>query len=72
MGKKNLIQIMAEKAAAVGTIVHEMSSVSQAVEYAADLGKGENLKTIACPGLAPEDRDMLQNLCEASGMALLE
>jgi len=72
MGKNNLIRIMTEKAAAVGTIVHEISSVFDAIEYAVDLNKKKNLKTIACPGLDPEDREKLQELCKSSGMDLLE
>ena len=63
---------MSEKASAVGTIVHEIFSIAQAVQYAVDLNKKKKLKTMACPGLDPEDRGMLQDLCISSGMDLLE
>ena len=72
MEKNNLIQIMTEKAVAVGTIVHEISSVSNALQYAVDLNKEKHLKTMACPGLDSEDRDRLLDLCKSSGMDLLE
>lgn len=72
MNKNNLIQTMTEKAGAVGTIIHEISSVSQALQYAVDLNKEKKLKTLACPGLDKEDRDMLMNLCKASDLDLLE
>jgi len=63
---------MTEKAVAVGTIVHEISSISQAVQYAVDLIKKKNLKTLACPGLDPKDREILLDLCKSSGLNLLE
>lgn len=63
---------MTEKAVAVGTIVHEISSVSNALQYAVDLNKKKNLKTLACPGLDSEDQDRLRDLCKSSGMDLLE
>jgi L-lactate dehydrogenase complex protein LldG len=72
MKKNNLIQIMTEKAAVVGTIVHEIFSISQALEYAVNLNKEKNLKTLACPDLAPEDRDKIMALCKSTGMDLLE
>jgi len=70
--KNNLIQIMSEKAAGVGTIVHEISCVSEAIQYAVDLNRKEKMRTIACPGLDPKDRDSLQKLCHSSGINVLE
>jgi len=67
-----LIQIMSENAAGVGTIVHEISCVSEAVQYAVDLNKKKKLKTMACPGLDLKDRDSLQDLCQSSGLNFLK
>lgn len=63
---------MTEKASAVGTIVHEIFSVADAIQYAVDLNKKKKLKTIACPGLDPEDREKMLDLCKSSGMELLK
>jgi len=65
---------MTQKAVTVGTIVHEISSVSEAVGYALAMNKEKKLglKTLACPGLAQEDRDAMMDLCKSSGMDLLE
>lgn len=63
---------MTEKAVAVGTIVHEISSVSDALQYAVDLNKEKNLKTLACPGLDSEDQDRLLDLCNSANLDLLE
>ena len=62
---------MTENAATVGTIVHEISSVSDAVQYAVDMNKKKNLKTMACPGLDPKDREMMQDLCKSAGLDML-
>ncbi|MBT7631690.1 MAG: hypothetical protein HN597_18620 [Desulfobacula sp.] len=72
MGKNNLIQLMKEKAAGVGTIVHEISCVSEAIKYAVDLNRKKKLKILTCPGLDQKDRDSLQDLCKSSGMNLLK
>ncbi len=72
MGEKTLIQIMTEKAAAVGTIVHEISSVDDAIQYAVDLNRKKNFKTIACPGLKPKERAMLLDLCNSANQDLLD
>ena len=44
MGKNNLIQLMKEKAAGVGTIVHEISCVSEAIKYAVDLNRKKKIE----------------------------
>jgi len=46
MEKNKLIQTMTENAVVVGTIVHEISSVSEAIRYAVDLNRQKKLKTI--------------------------
>ncbi len=63
---------MTEKAAVVGTIVHEIFSISQALEYVVNLNKEKNLKTLACPDLAQEDRDKMMALCKSADQDLLE
>lgn len=72
MENENLIRLMTEKAIAVGTIVHEISSAAEAVQYAIDLNKEKDLKTLACPGLEPDDREMMENLSRAEGLELVE
>lgn len=71
MESENLVQIMTEKAAAVGAVVHEISSISSAVKYTVDLNIKKNLKTISCPGLGAEYQEMLQALCNGADMILL-
>ena len=44
--QNELTQIMTQKATLVGTVVHEVSSVLKAMQYAVDLNKRKNLKTI--------------------------
>jgi L-lactate dehydrogenase complex protein LldG len=63
---------MTEKTAAVGTIVHHISSIPEAIEYAINLTKRENLKTLACPDLEKKDRDMTKNLARSENLKLLE
>jgi len=72
MEEKPLIQIMTEKASAVGAIVHEIRSVSDALRYAVALNQKKKFLTMACPGLDPDNCKVLLDLCETSGMALLE
>ena len=72
MGKNNLIKLMSEKAAGVGTIVHEISCVSEAIQYAVDLNREKKFKTLTCPGLDKKDSDSLQDLCKSSGMNFLK
>ncbi len=59
MEKDDIVKKMTEKAIGIGTIVHEISSVSDAIQYAVDLNKEKKLNTLACPGLDSKDRDKL-------------
>jgi len=72
MEKEDLVQIMTKKAAAVETIVHEISSVPNAFQYVVDLNKEKKLKTLACPGLDQKDRDTLSDLCRSAGLDMLD
>ena len=72
MGQDDRIEIMTEKATGIGTVVHEITSVSDAIQYAVDLNKEKNLNTLACPGLDTKHRNQLADLCKAEGQALLE
>lgn len=71
METENLVRIMTEKAAGVGTIVHEISSVSDAFQHVFDLNKKEKLRTLACPGLDQKDKDTLSDMCKPAGLNLL-
>jgi L-lactate dehydrogenase complex protein LldG len=70
--QNELTQIMTQKATLVGTVVHEVSSVLKAMQYAVDLNKRKNLKTITSPGLILEDRDILSDLCRKAELELHE
>ncbi len=72
MEKKDLKQTMIEKSLAAGTIVKEISSVSEGLAYAVDLNKKKSLKTIACPGLDKNDQDKMSDLCESESLDLLD
>ena len=72
MEKEDLVQIMTENATAVGTIVHEISLVFDAIQYVLDLTKEKNLKTLACPGFGKKDQDMIYNLCKTQGLDVLK
>lgn len=70
--QNDLTQIMTQKATLVGTVVHEVSSVSDAFQYTVDLNRSKKLKTIASPGLIVEDRNILSDLCRKSELELHE
>ncbi len=72
MGKDCLIQRMTQNAIAAGTIVREISSVSEAVQYAVDLNKKKNLKNLVCEGLDSKEWNSLSDLCNAQALDLLE
>ncbi|MEN8211528.1 MAG: lactate utilization protein [Thermodesulfobacteriota bacterium] len=72
MKKEDLKQDMTQNAIAVGTIVHEISSIQEAVQYAVDLTEKQHLKTMACPGLDNEAGDMLSELCKSHDLKLLD
>ncbi|MCD4718520.1 MAG: lactate utilization protein [Desulfobacula sp.] len=71
METEGLVRIMTKNAAAVGTIVHEIFSVSDAIQYAIDLTIVKKLKTLACPGLDTKNRDMMSDLCKSTDLDLL-
>ncbi|MCP4670706.1 MAG: hypothetical protein GY857_05315, partial [Desulfobacula sp.] len=70
--QKELIQAMTRNATAVGTVVHEVSSVLDAFQYAVDLNKKKKLKTITCPGLTAEDLKIMSELCKTANLDLLD
>ncbi len=72
MKKDDLKQVMTQKAMAVDTIVHEISSIQEAVQYAVDLTEKKHLKTMACPGLDQETGNMLSDLCKTHNLNLLD
>ncbi len=72
MGEKDLIRLMTQKAVAVGTIVHEVSSVSDALQYAVAFSVGKKFKTVACPGFGVKALEMMSDLCKASDLDLLD
>ncbi len=63
--------VMVEKARAVGTVVQQMDSVSQALSYVIELAAQKKIKTLAIPGLDPAHQDKMEQLCRADGLNLL-
>ena len=72
MEKDNLKQVMTLNATAVGTIVHEISSLQEAVHYSVDLTEKKQFKNMACPGLDKEARSVMSELCKSRDLQLLE
>ncbi|MCP4672819.1 MAG: lactate utilization protein [Desulfobacula sp.] len=70
--QKELIQAMTRNATAVGSVVHEVSSVLDAFQYAVALNKKKKLKTITCPGLTAEDLEIMSELCKTANLDLLD
>ncbi len=62
---------MTEKAKAVGSVVHEISSFSEAVAYAVNIAQKSDFKTLACPGFAKKDLELLETACKASEIDIL-
>lgn len=71
MDSKDLITAMTENAQSVGTYVKKITCVADAIEYAIDLNIKKKYKTLACPGLAQKEQDMMLNLCNDANMKLL-
>ncbi|MCP4023023.1 MAG: hypothetical protein GY729_14370 [Desulfobacteraceae bacterium] len=72
MENKKLIQLFTQKAEAVGTIVREMGSASDAIQYTAGIANKKQMNTLACPGLSSKDRDLISDLCKSEKLTFLE
>jgi len=67
-----LIQRMKEKAGMVQAVVSTVSHIEAVLRYAVNLTLDQKGKTIAAPGLDSDSRQKLEELCRASGLAVLQ
>ncbi len=65
-------KLMEEKARAVQTVVSEISSFAEAVDYTIGLTRNQKQKTVASPGLGDEELRCLRSRCSEAGITLLE
>jgi L-lactate dehydrogenase complex protein LldG len=72
MDHNELIQRMKEKASLVQAVVSTVSHIEAVLRYAVKLTLDQNGKTIAAPGLDPDSRQKLEEMCSGSGLALLQ
>jgi L-lactate dehydrogenase complex protein LldG len=72
MDHKELIHRMKEKAGLVQAVVSTVSQIEDVLRYAVNLTLDQNGKTIAAPGLDPDSRQKLEEMCRASGLAVLQ
>lgn len=71
MEQNELIHQMTEKAGLVQAVVSTAGGMEDVLRYAVDVTLRQNGKTIAVPGLGPESRQKLEEICSASGLTVL-
>ncbi len=71
MNTTELAEMMKTKAEAVQAKVSDVTGMGDIFRYTVDLTKKQGGKTIAAPGLCPEETRQLSALCEAEGLTLL-
>lgn len=72
MTTSDLVQTMIKKAAIAGTVVEQIGSMNEAVQYTVNLCLKKKMKTITGIGLGADDWKQLSKLCEKQKIALLE
>ena len=72
MEHHELIHRMKEKAGLVQAVVSTAGGMEDVLHYAVDVTLRQNGKTIAAPGLDPESRQKLEEICSASGLTVLQ
>lgn len=63
---------MGQEAAVAGTIVHEVSSVFDALQYTMAFSVEKQFKTVACPGMGEKERNMMSDLCRSTNLDFLD
>jgi L-lactate dehydrogenase complex protein LldG len=71
MSETDLVSMMKEKAGAAQTVVADATDLDEVFQYAVDLTREQGGKTIAAPGLSPDEEGALRGLCEEKGIELL-
>ena len=71
MEKHDQIRLFKERAEAVQTSVTDVTGLRQAFLYAIEVTKNQGGSTIAAPGLGPEERSQLAELCRQSELTLI-
>ncbi|MFA5906655.1 MAG: LUD domain-containing protein [Desulfobacula sp.] len=71
MERNELIDRMKEKAGLVQAVVSTVSDMDRVLHHAVDITLQQNGKTIAAPGLDPENLQKLEKLCRISGLTVL-
>jgi L-lactate dehydrogenase complex protein LldG len=71
MEDQALISLFKEKAAAVQTVVADVAGLEDAFRYAVALTVRQGGKSLAAPGLDPQDRTELSRLCRESRLEFL-
>ena len=67
MEHNELIHRMKEKAGLVQAVVSTVRHMEDVLRYAVDVTLDQNGKTIAAPGLDPESRQKLEEICGGFG-----
>lgn len=71
MGQDERMHRMKEKAGSAQAVVLTVGGMEDVLRYAVDVTLRQNGQTIAAPGLGPEDRQKLAEICRGSGLTLL-
>ena len=71
MEQNELIDRMKEKAGMVQAVVSTVTGMEEVLHYSVDITLRQNGKTIAAPGLDPENLQKLEDLCSVSGLTVL-
>jgi len=72
MEQHELIHRMKEKAGLVQAVVSTAGGMEEVLRYAVEVTLQQNGKTIAAPGLDPESRQKLEEICGGSGLTVLQ
>jgi len=71
MEQKELMDRMKEKAGLVQAVVSTVSGMEEVLHRAVNITLEQGGKTIAAPGLDPENLQRLEELCKAAGLTVL-
>ncbi len=71
MEQNELIDCMKEKAGLVQAVVSSVGCMEDVLRHAVDVTLVQGGKTIAAPGLGPENLQTLEELCKAEGLMVL-
>jgi len=71
METEDLVQLMKEKASMAGTVVRDISSIDEAIQYTLDLCREKGMKSLTGIDLKQTDIDLLSDSCIKEGVELL-